>query len=488
MFFGTKYWRFWPPTTVIPRVSRSGKGGNITANFFSSVSTFSQPVGNGNFEPDSGLFAESTWQARLEVIQQPGDTVWIPGGWWHQVHHRSTTIGFASQYVDSHALPSVVAHLKEWNWGADDQKLVACMDGLNGSEGRAALQRLISCACRRQHELGGGFSACDPRWVMESGVDGSWPADGGADLQWAMPLRFRKKRRRKAKPSSASSPKMEVQSDTPHVPSAAASTIAPLPASSLLAPQNLWVGVAMPSDRSFSGRYSALSADGSTQSINHRNHYTNAQGRHLYYTSVGWVLNDRLAADSTEAFAVLPESSGLSAPLGRLERWLLSQSIRQDAGGPAWVQGTVRVEDLADGAGGDMGGESPTLVELPTLTAAECAAVLELSAKVPPMAGTTDGGQQQGHRNNEVRRLPRDAQTEWLYKKLFDAVESTRGEFSHVWRGDRRCRDGLWRCSMADELVAETLQISSYDAAQSPNQFYDWHSVPPTQCCFALAP
>ena len=29
---------------------------------------------------------------------------------------------------------------------------------------------------------------------------------------------------------------------------------------------------------------------------------------------------------------------------------------------------------------------------------------------------------------------------------------------------------------MADELVAETLQISSYDAAQSPNQFYDWHS------------
>ena len=49
----------------MPRVSRSGKGGNITANFFSSVSTFSQPVGNGNFEPDSGLFAESTWQARL---------------------------------------------------------------------------------------------------------------------------------------------------------------------------------------------------------------------------------------------------------------------------------------------------------------------------------------------------------------------------------------------------------------------------------------
>eukprot|EP01052_Picozoa_sp_SAG31_P018921 SAG31_NODE_1359_length_8639_cov_3.889813_11_plen_253_part_00 len=60
LFAGTKLWRFFPPTAPIPRVTRQGKLGNITADFKSAVDTFHrvQFVGMSDSVPSSSHRAQ----------------------------------------------------------------------------------------------------------------------------------------------------------------------------------------------------------------------------------------------------------------------------------------------------------------------------------------------------------------------------------------------------------------------------------------------
>ena len=64
------------------------------------------------------------------------------------------------------------------------------------------------------------------------------------------------------------------------------------------------------------------------------------------------------------------------------------------------------------------------------LTAAECDAVLELVRGTPPVAGAVTGGEA-GIRDSDVRWLPRDESSEWLYGRMNAILQQLNERF---WR------------------------------------------------------
>ncbi len=233
LFTGTKFWRFFPPTTHIPSVNRHGKLGNVAADHKSAVNTFEvvclnqgadevgqqkerqnmSALGQHNRhsyerQPDWEAYPEmaAIWSERIEFVQHPGEVVVIPPGWWHQVYHATApTIGFASQYAGKESLPDVVASIAEWqHCELPDMEVVhsvaaATSQGTMWSQERREAELIFNvtaCACIKEAKegaLSGNGSSCDPRWVSHSrrnSMDGSWLAEADLRLRWTSPLRF----------------------------------------------------------------------------------------------------------------------------------------------------------------------------------------------------------------------------------------------------------------------------------------------------------
>ena len=74
------------------------------------------------------------------------------------------------------------------------------------------------------------------------------------------------------------------------------------------------------------------------------------------------------------------------------------------------------------------------------LSPAECAAVLALAAARPKQQGSTADGT--SSRNSEIRRLPRQPESEWLYRKLGATVAAARA-LQPAWNGSAACRSGV---------------------------------------------
>lgn len=215
LFTGTKLWRFFPPATIVPSVTRHGKLGNIAADYKSAVNTFDvvclNQAANGQHsyerQPDWQAHPEmaAVWPERIEFVQHPGEVVVIPPGWWHQVYHATApTIGFASQYAGKESLPDVVASIAEWqqceppDLESVHNFAVGKSQGGKWSKERQEAELIFNvtaCACIKEAEAGalsGNGSSCDPRWVSEirRSMDGSWLAEAGLRLLWTSPLRF----------------------------------------------------------------------------------------------------------------------------------------------------------------------------------------------------------------------------------------------------------------------------------------------------------
>lgn len=231
LFAGTKLWRFFPPTTAVPSVSRHGKLGNIAADYKSAVNTFevvclSQAAGKigqdqqqhehqkeeeetsteYEWQPDweQHPHMADIWSERIEFVQHPGDVVVIPPGWWHQVYHAAApTIGFASQYAGRESLPDVLASIAEWKHCElpNVEAALSVAQRKSWSQERQEAELIYSvaaCACEAEAKAGvlsGNGSSCDPRWMSVSrrnSTDGSWLAEAGSRLRWTSPLRLQK--------------------------------------------------------------------------------------------------------------------------------------------------------------------------------------------------------------------------------------------------------------------------------------------------------
>jgi ribosomal protein L16 Arg81 hydroxylase len=65
--------------------------------------------------PDLNRYPRSSKVTVLEVVAEPGDTVFLPLGWWHQVAALDVSLSFSYSCLD---VPNEFSYVNPeiWNW------------------------------------------------------------------------------------------------------------------------------------------------------------------------------------------------------------------------------------------------------------------------------------------------------------------------------------------------------------------------------------
>ena len=91
---GKKRWAMYPPTHEPPGHDESDDDASSLQWYFS-------------------VYPQLAPQERpLEFIQEPGDVIFIPSGWWHMVLNLETTVSVTQNFVDSWNLGNVNSELE----------------------------------------------------------------------------------------------------------------------------------------------------------------------------------------------------------------------------------------------------------------------------------------------------------------------------------------------------------------------------------------
>jgi len=108
---GHKKWLLYPPTSTPPGVERDSDGDAIVLS--DSViewyaTYYEEAVSQAQLIPKN-----ATEHLRpIECIQGPGETIFVPGGWWHMVLNLDETIAVTQNYVSSQNFYDVFEYLK----------------------------------------------------------------------------------------------------------------------------------------------------------------------------------------------------------------------------------------------------------------------------------------------------------------------------------------------------------------------------------------
>lgn len=181
---GRKLWRFLPPSRELraqlrsyrlPSVAWGSEGGALSAGWQSDYDLWAhRRAGAPNAralhdaadadeqlramaDARSGLLSPSAQlpaavrQQLLGCVQQPGELVLIPPGWWHQTYYPEPSFCAAGQYLDAFCRDAVFQHVLDWTGGgrrADEiegalspREQVDALLALIRSSGRGAQQR-----------------------------------------------------------------------------------------------------------------------------------------------------------------------------------------------------------------------------------------------------------------------------------------------------------------------------------------------------------
>ncbi|TDH71063.1 hypothetical protein CCR75_002800 [Bremia lactucae] len=107
---GRKRWAIYPPNVLPPGISKSESGG-----YFGSGMDMSSLMWYLHVYPTL-----TSGQKPLEVIQEEGDTIYVPNGWWHLVLNLDNTIAVTQNFVDSH---NAIMFMKDLFEDGQDDKL-----------------------------------------------------------------------------------------------------------------------------------------------------------------------------------------------------------------------------------------------------------------------------------------------------------------------------------------------------------------------------
>jgi len=141
---GQQSWVFLPPWTPPHGLKpyRIPSRGNISARWVSRVDAF-----HGQKEVRSGDRVNRTWYGdttevvasyAIHAVQNAGEVIVIPSGWWHQVYHTTSTVGITGHLWHK----KVLQHIMQWT-GMD----ATCLgDVLDTATMRVQIKRVVGCA------------------------------------------------------------------------------------------------------------------------------------------------------------------------------------------------------------------------------------------------------------------------------------------------------------------------------------------------------
>jgi histone arginine demethylase JMJD6 len=88
-----------------------------------------EPLLNGGcvdtFAPDLERFPQYADSQAIECLQEPGDVVFTPGGWWHQVRNEAPGISVTENFIDRANLEQVGEAARQAGFPGIDEALAA---------------------------------------------------------------------------------------------------------------------------------------------------------------------------------------------------------------------------------------------------------------------------------------------------------------------------------------------------------------------------
>ncbi|CAE7030018.1 unnamed protein product [Symbiodinium natans] len=123
LFEGEKLWAMAPPTGSPPGVEaqtlESSLSGESARRYYAAPPALAGLL--------AALPGSPNAEKLLWAVQQPGDLVFIPSGWWHCTVSLSKTVAYTRNYINSHNFlraqgslsslhPAMAAQLKRWIW------------------------------------------------------------------------------------------------------------------------------------------------------------------------------------------------------------------------------------------------------------------------------------------------------------------------------------------------------------------------------------
>jgi len=117
---GQKLWRFYPPQSNARYLYTKigAKLGGLIGSWTSEVNTYHSEKamlddGEGPDYKAFPLFKNAP--EPMEVIQEPGEVIVIPSGWFHQVYHLTESVALASQCASKGSFMTIIETIMDYN-------------------------------------------------------------------------------------------------------------------------------------------------------------------------------------------------------------------------------------------------------------------------------------------------------------------------------------------------------------------------------------